>query len=301
MHYARLATSLAFALALPASAANPPFHSTGFEEVITMRVEGNLSIDARGNVVSHEVLTPITAHTREVIDRAVATWRFAPPMVRGEPVGGASSAMRVTLAGRKHNDSYAVSVDNVVFYDRAKDGKQARHAESAEKGGVSMAIVAQTRKVKHPSDFYANGALTMAIRANPDGTVAEVFPTQCSLYFAGGTSVDFARACRQMSAGAAAAIRTWKLRIELNGNVPSPRNLTATVPLRFHAYNRDMVKESALAGNWRMEARTPFQQAPWLANDRFAQRVGASDVDGSQGLLPARPTFQFASVPPGDA
>jgi hypothetical protein len=283
-----LIASLACALALPALAGDQAVPGANIEEVLTMRVDGEIVVDERGNVVSHTVGTPIDAKLRDVIDRSVATWKFVPPTAGGKPAR-MKSGMRVTLAGREVADGTEISIDNVVFFDPNEDAKAA-----AKRDDVVMHITSMTRHVYAPRNFRVNGIVTMAIRANPDGTVAEVFPTQCSLYFAGGDKATFEKACKQMTDSAAKAIRTWRVGIELNGNTPTPENLTAILPLSYKAFgDQTQIRQSGLAGYWRPEARTPYRQAPWTVKDRLAQRVGTSDVTGAESIVPGQSPLQF--------
>lgn len=277
-----LVSTLACTLALPALAGDRPAVATDIENVLTMRVEGTIAVDEAGKVIAHTVDTKIDPRFRDVIDRAVALWKFAPPTVGGKPAR-VKSAMRVTLVGRKVEVGTEVSVDNVMFFDQGPDKKydEAR-AQAAKSGNVFKSIVSMPRMPMYPRDYHVNGSLTLAIRANPDGTIAEVTRTQCSLYFAGGSRAQLARACKKMADIAMPAVRTWKVGIELNGNAPTIENLTATLPMQYvMESDGDRIGKSGEPGNWRMEARTEYVQAPWLRASRLAQRVGTSDVNGS--------------------
>ncbi|KGQ18916.1 TonB family protein [Lysobacter dokdonensis DS-58] len=283
-----LCASLAIVLALPVTAANPTVASKDIEQVLTMRVDGTIAVDETGKVLTSTLDTPVDPRFRDVIERAIATWKFDPPTVDGKPAR-VKSAMRVTLVGREVAAGTEVTIDNVLFF--APGQQNANWADEAKKlGKLSMAVVEMPRKPLYPKGFHVNGIVTMAVRANADGTVADVFPTQCSLYQAGGRPDDFARACKQMQDLAAKAIKTWKIGITLNGDVPTDDNLTATVPLEYKMWgDGKRIGKTGEPGNWRMEARTQYVEAPWLVEKRLAQRVGTSDVSGSELLQPHSP------------
>lgn len=280
-----------------ASAKQPEPANGNIDELLTMRVEGTLAVDENGNVLAHTVDTEIDPRFKALIDKAVAQWKFMPVTVEGKPAR-AKSDMRVTLAARELADGgMSVKIDNVIFYDRAKDRTAANEeavATAASKKAPFLRIARMTRKIEYPRGYHLNGVVTMAIQGNPDdGTVANVTPTQCSLYFAKASPEELARACKLLGDSVARAIRTWKIGVDLNGAVPTADNMTAMMSVEFRMQGDERrIEGSAKAGQWRAEARTPYAPATWLKPDGFTQRVGTSDVEGSE-MLPGRSKLQF--------
>ena len=272
------------------------------EELLTMRVEGTVSIDAQGNVSAHTVDSELPPSLREFLDKAIAQWKFKPPTVDGKPVR-AKSNMRITLAARANTDgSSNVKVDNVLFYERHRDDKgrdifaeranaDAEHA--LWKDRARMSVRSMTRRIEYPRGYNVSGAVTMVVQASPDGTVVDVVPTQCSLFNARATKEQLDTACKTLSTMAAKAIRTWKIDVQLNGTEPTPEALSATIPLVYYRPgDRAQTDYQRSEGRWRAEARTPYKQAPWLKKDGFTQQVGTSDVENGE-MIPSRSTLQF--------
>jgi hypothetical protein len=293
---ARIA-SLACVLALPAIAGTST-PTPQIEDVLTMRVDGTIAVDETGKVIGHTVETQLDPKLRGLVDTAVAQWRFAPPTIAGKPAR-VKSAMRVTLAGRKVDEGTSVTIDNVYFFNGDKshapshlEAQASAVAEAAKNQRATMKIEKMVHPVAYPRDYHVNGVITLAIRANPDGTVAAVFPTQCSLYFAGGPRLLLARACKRMSEVAANTVKTWKMGVQLNGDPPTPENLTGTLAIEYKVdTDAKRVEATGEPGRWRAEARTAYTRAPWLEEDRFAQRVGTSDVSGAE-LVPEQSPLQ---------
>ena len=267
------------------------------EEVLTMRVEGDIAVDATGKVIGYTLGTKLDGKLQSLIDQAVPHWVFFPPMVEGKP-SAAKSHMRITLLGKKIPEGYDVRIENVLFadtdtrdWDVPKEEKKA--ANTAETDGATLSIASATPRVRYPK-YYVNGIVTIMLNIAPDGRVLDATPTQCSLYFAGGSSTQLARACREMEQSAANAIKQWRVAIDTHGKPLEDKPLSATLPLAYKMRGRSAqaVAESSEPGQWRMESRTPYRTPDWLPDRRFAQRVGTSDAVGGE-LVPSDATLQL--------
>src|SRR5918993_3551668 len=247
-----------------------------------------------GKVIGHRVATELEPAMRAMIDKAIGQWTFLPPTIDGK-AARAKSDMRITLAGRKVDAGYEVSIDNVLFYDARREALEAKRAVPAlapdpKAPGVALSIVEMKPKIKYPRNFYVNGRVTIQILANPDGTVAQAHASQCSLYFAKGLEVQLRRACQTMEEDAVAAIRKWKLKVDANGKSPTPADLTGTLPIDYLMQGDGArIAASGEPGQWRVEARTRYRAGEWLRNDRFAQRVGTSDTKPNEWVPAAAP------------
>lgn len=297
MQRTALIAAIACAFALPALAAKPT-PTPEIEDVLTMRVDGTIAVDETGKVIGHTVDTRLDPKLRDLIDSAVAQWRFAPPTANGKPAR-VKSAMRVTLAGRTVDEGTSVSIDNVYFFDAGKaqapshlETQAPTYPETAKRQRATITIEKMVRPITYPGDYHVNAMITLAIRANPDGTVADVFPTQCSLYFAGGPRLVLARACKRISEAAAESVKTWKVGVQLNGDLPTPETLTGTLPIEYRMdTDARRIGATGEPGRWRAESRTAYTRAPWLGEGRFAQRVGTSDVVDAQ-MVPQQSPLQ---------
>jgi hypothetical protein len=290
---------LACAVALPGIAGQPPATTAGpMEEVMTMRVEGSLAVDAIGNVIAHQVDTKLDPKLQGLVEVAIATWSFMPPTVDGKPAT-AKSDMRITLAGRKIGEGYEVKVDNVVFFDRKREEltPAALEEKRAALGITSLNFVQMNPRPKYPG-FHVNGIVMISVLARPDGTVERAFASHCSLYLARGSKADLSRACKAMQDNGVSAVRHWKVSVDLNGNAPTPGNLTGVLPLfyKMRGDGKD-VTISSEPGNWRPEWRDAYREAPWLENDVLKQRVTASDSTQME-MMPATSRLQWRSGAP---
>lgn len=81
------------------------------EAVLTLRVDGELSIDPEGKVADYRIRTKLDPQLERLVRRAVPSWRFKPILVDGKPVI-ASSPMRITLSAEEMDQGYKVVVDN---------------------------------------------------------------------------------------------------------------------------------------------------------------------------------------------
>jgi hypothetical protein len=226
---------LACAVALPGIAGQPPATTAGpMEEVMTMRVEGSLAVDAIGNVIAHQVDTKLDPKLQGLVEVAIATWSFMPPTVDGKPAT-AKSDMRITLAGRKIGEGYEVKVDNVVFFDRKREEltPAALEEKRAALGITSLNFVQMNPRPKYPG-FHVNGIVMISVLARPDGTVERAFASHCSLYLARGSKADLSRACKAMQDNGVSAVRHWKVSVDVERQSRRrPGNLTGVLPLFY--------------------------------------------------------------------
>ena len=289
---------LALAMAAPLHAGDAPKAKVEpIEQLMTMRVEGDIAVDDTGKVMAYHVDTALEPAMRAMIDKAVATWSFLPPTVDGK-AAKAKSDMRITLAGRKVDAGYEVSIDNVVFYDAAQEDLALKRAIPADAPlpkdpPVEMSIVEMKPKIKYPRGFHVNGRVNVQMLINLDGTLAQAQVSQCSLYFAKGLEVQLRRACQTMEDNILAAVRTWKFKVDTHGRTPTPADLTGTLPVDYLMQGDDArIIASGEPGQWRVEARTRYREGEWLRDERFAQRVGTSDAKGNE-WLPTNSRLKF--------
>ncbi len=108
------------------------------EAVLTLRVDGQLSIDAQGNVVEYQIRTKLEPQVEKLVRRAVPGWRFKPIHVDGKPVI-AQSPMRITLSAVEIEQGYKVMVDNVVFRPYTREEWEAEEASRKDRPRISVA------------------------------------------------------------------------------------------------------------------------------------------------------------------
>jgi hypothetical protein len=264
----RLPLLLALAFAAPVVAGDAP-DTQPIESVVTLRVDGNIEIDANGKVMSHQLDTDIPEAIKAIVDKAVATWKFAPPTLGGKPADGARSRMRISLSAKDVEQNgvkgLAMKIDNVTF--------PAAPGAKREPGDASMR---SNNKLKHPG-VPAEAVLTFNLRYDQKGKVVDLAPTQCTVLAIDPTTTP-EKACAEFERTSVMAIKRWRLDVEPGGR---DALATGTLALQFRMMG---TKSREAPGEWRPELRTPYRKAPWEAVD--APRVGASDVDGVGGMIP---------------
>ena len=94
------------------------------ESVLTLRVDGDLTIGPGGKVLAYQTRTTLEPQIEVLVSKTVNGWRFHPVTVDGVPVV-AKSPMRITLAATEANGGYAVRVDNVTFRPNTREDYEA--------------------------------------------------------------------------------------------------------------------------------------------------------------------------------
>jgi TonB family protein len=262
-------------LLLPALAAPAATPAPQSEKVLTMRVDGVLTVAPDGTVRDYRIATPMPTGLQEVLDKAVRGWTFHPVRLNGEPVA-ARNNMRVTLAARESGDGYAVAVDNVTFRPLAPPAP-GETTGPADGDGTVTVTARNLRPGSYPRGLMragVEGAVLLYLKLEPDGRVEDVVAVQSSLYDVRGRERTLDQARKQFERNAIDAARRWSFHVETTGDAtPTASDLTVTVPVWY-----SMATRGDDAGKWRIELRGPRQPVPWLDGVDVAQRFGVSDL-----------------------
>jgi TonB family protein len=251
--------------------------------IMTMRVDGEITIDQAGSVLDYKITTPIKPEMQQLLDKAVRKWTFHPVTVDGKPAI-AKNNMRITLAAREAGSGYAVSVDNVTFRRMSSDSKAGQGKPTAENGAVI--ITAKSMKPGHYPTGLAQagveGAVLLDIRVSPQGNVEDVVAVQSSLYDVRGRPDVLEDARKLLEVSAIAAAKKWKFNVTVTKSNPTAADLTVSVP---HWYVMEKNRRREHLGQWRVELRSEKAIVPWLLDARTAQDIGVSDLD-SDDVMP---------------
>jgi hypothetical protein len=257
-----LLLSMAFALPAVAAGANG---TRSFESVLTLRVDGEVEIDANGGVVSHKLDTALPEEFRASIDKAVARWRFQPPTEDGKPVERVRSRMRIALAAHEAGKDFIMKIENVTFPGPRQDPAATEHPKPPR----------LTYSHVGPHKTMAEALVTYHIKYDAAGRVLDVWPTQCTVLTL-ANALNPKRACQELERHGVAAARQWRL----EATPDAPDHMTGSISLHFATSQN--AQRVDVPGQWRREVRSSFRSAPWLQSD--VPRVGTSDVSGS-GLV----------------
>ena len=281
------------------------------ESVLTLRIDGDLTIDPEGRVMEYRIRTALDPQVRKLVARAVPNWRFQPILLGGRPIA-AKSPMRITLAATQANGGYEVRVDNVVFRPNTEEEYEAEQASqrlAAEKGlaietasagkgdpePAPQPVMITSRKLTPPGyptglmRAGVEGAVLLNLRLNPDGTVAETFVAQSSLLNIKGRAQFLDRVRAMLEKNAAAAARTWRFDVEAaQPSILKPGDLTVRIPVEY-VLSTPGADASPLTGKWRNEFRGPISPAPWLTGEDDQPAVGVSDLNAGEFLAGTSP------------
>lgn len=257
--------------------------------IMTMRVDGEITIAQDGGVLDYRITTPIKPEMQQLLNKAVRKWTFHPVLVDGKSVI-AKNNMRITLAAREAGSGYAVSVDNVTFRRMSSESKAGQDKPSVEK---EAAII--TAKSMKPGGYPTGlmwagveGAVLLDIRVSPQGNVDDIVAVQSSLYNVRGRPDVLEDARKLLEDSAIAAAKRWKFNVTLTKPDVTAADMTVSVPYRYVTRGSTRRED---AGQWRVELRSEKAIVPWLLDTRTAQDIGVSDLD-SDDVMPLASALQ---------
>lgn len=262
------------------------------EAVITMRLDGEISVDPQGRVHDYKIRTDVTPGVRALLDRSIPTWRFEPVLVGGKPVI-ARAPMRVVVAARQNKDGMAIWIENAIFRPNTSEEFAADHALRAAADGFRIHSV-RMNPPGYPKDLLHDGVegiVLLNVLVGPDGRVADVIAEQSSLLNVKGLPARLEPARALLERVSVLNARQWRFRVD----APNPAalgadDLTVRVPVEFRIGTRHDAPE--LSGTWRYEYRGPARTAPWLADDSDTMVVGVSDLTSGE-MLSGTPSLRL--------
>jgi hypothetical protein len=281
------------------------------EALLTMRIDGDVTVDPQGKVSGYHIDTEVQSELKVLLEKAIPTWSFVPVVLDGNPVA-VKSGMRITLAGKSVEGGYRISIDNVSFHEPEREHARAQqpHAGQPDVRRLTpqVTLSVKERKVSPRFPRYAaNGIVVVYVRAGLDGSVEDAIATQSALINAEGEPALLAQARKEMEDNAVAAIREWKLDVDAHGKTPDARDLTGAITVEYvwgaPAPNRPRslfgptVRGSrpteSVSGKWRNELRGPMRKIPWLPDARLAEQIGVSDAGDGIPMVPLASPLQL--------
>ena len=249
--------------------------------VMTMRVDGEIAIDAQGKVLDYRIDTKLEPAVRAQLDKAIPKWSFFPVKIEGKPTA-VKSRMRVTMLAREVAAGYAVSVDNVLFHDdRATTAPPSADGATALASSISSKSRVPPGYPKELMRSGVEGAVLVYILVTPEGKVGDVVAAQSSLFNVRGRTRTLDEALRLLESNTIAAVKKWRFNVPTGHNVSDPNYMTVAVPVNYvmAGNTRDA------PGEWRIEIRSEHKSASWLPSSMLTQEVGISDL-GSGEVMP---------------
>ena len=289
-----LLLALSSVQAAPAAAATPVVG----ESVLTMRVDGELTIGTEGQVLSYKIRSKLDPTLQALLDKVIPHWHLTPVRQGGKPVN-AKTPMRITLAATQIPQGYEVRLDNVVFTPISKEDFAAQDAlnRAIRAGGEAItmgeeppaqAVVYEAKRMRPPGypvglmRARVEGAVLLRLRLNPDGTVADVVASQSSLFDIKGSSDILDKARGLLEKESMRVARSWSFHLDAaHPELLTANDLTVSVPVEFRM-NSPGKRGDDNTAVWRQEFRGPNLPVPWLVGKAGQQLVGVSDLTGSE-------------------
>lgn len=247
--------------------------------VLTVRVDGDIVVNADGSLASYARMTELPATLGAKLDALVKDWRFE---FADFPAGAerAKARMRITLAAEeRRTDNYAVHIDNVTFpHDH---NERTRVGSVRESGDVAIKVI-KLGGVRYPErmqNAQVEAIVLLRLRLDEStGQVLDAVAVQTSLLNVRGEDMLLKNAIKDFEFAVLRGAKQWRFEITaMEGRAPEG-DLTVSVPVMF-AFNG---KEKA--GVWRSEVRGPKREAAWLQSTTFADAGGVSDIADGEVL-----------------
>lgn len=279
------------AMAAPAAWAGRPAPAAQGESVITMRLDGEISVDPQGRVHDYAIRSEVTPGVQQFLDRMIPRWKFEPVLVDGKLVI-ARSPMRIVLAATPSDGNYTIRIDNVLFIPTSEEEYAVEKKIRDAQDGYAITRV-NLRPPSYPSELLhagVGGIVLLYVRVSADGRVEEAFAAQSSLLDVKGRAAHLEPARVVLERSAMAAARHWRFRIDApDPRALSPQQRTVRIPVEY-AIDRPGNRE--LTGTWRHEFRGPNATAPWLQDTRDDMVVGVSDLASGE-MLSGSPSLRL--------
>ena len=279
------------------------------ESVLTMRVNGELTIGTEGQVLSYKIRSKLDPALQVMLDKSIPRWQLTPVRQGGKPVN-AKTPMRITLAATQIPQGYEVRIDNVVFTPISKEDYEAKiaAARAIREGGEaitvgdappSQPVVFDSKRMLSPPRYPVglmragvSGAVLLHLRLNPDGTVADVVASQSSLFDIKGASGILDKARGLLEKESIRAARSWSWHVDAaHPELLTADDLTVCVPVEFRMDSPGKQGDDNTAV-WRQEFRGPNLPVPWLLGKPGEQVVGVSDLNNGEQVSGSSP-FQL--------
>jgi hypothetical protein len=260
-------------LAVPAFAAEPAAGPMALESVLLFPVDGDLDLDAAGNVTDVRFTSPIADDVRAGLDRVVRQWDFEPVLDAGQPVA-ARTKVKFVLAAEPAPVVTQLRLDNMQWREVSVAGRE------PVKRITLLARRDAFRRPKFPPGVWfagVSGRVLVAAHVGADGKVLAAQPVQTALYDVNGRPAVLRDAVDQLETAVMRVARGWRFDVTpAPGITPTVEDMTVYVPVIFRGQGYTESK----TGQWRLLVRTPRREPTWFAPDPSRLGVGVADVAG---------------------
>lgn len=248
-------TLLSFILLLPLVLSSTASRGAEVEPEYALSARGEIVLEADGTVRSYTLDGGLAPQVSDLVSRNVATWRFEPILVDGEPVVARTRMSLSILASPDHEGNYVLRVADAWFGDLKARSAQSppRYPRNAIKAGIGARVL-------------------LVLKLDAEGNVVDAHPYQTSLSQRGSE----ARARRwraQFEKASIDAAMRWKYE---PGEIVGGKTVGTTLMVPFEYTIVQGMKSAELTNHWRAYAPGPITPAPWVD----ASSLASIDTDG---------------------
>ncbi len=284
-------------LSATAATEAPPIE---LEQALTLRVDGDLTIDPNGVPTDYAVKTELPKVLADSLQRQVHAWRFDPIVIDDKPVT-AKTLMHVTLGATGSGEALRVSIEAVTF---------PQQAGSVLDNMQTMALIQDKMNAPvYPESELQAGVearVAVQVQVGPDGKVQQAAIAQTGLLHTKGMRSLVLKTMGDFETASLKSVKDWRFQISTNPDVlarlqaSDPRAyakaMTATIPIEFSTAKTPPFQRKG----WRQETRTVKRAAPWLQPDSNAQIVGVNDVVSGEIAMASTP-FRLTTAVVGNS
>jgi len=207
------------------------------DEVMTMRVPGEITVDPLGQVLSYRIPIKLPDSVRARLDQAIPGWSFL-PVVPPEGKTELHTAMLLTVAATKAADGYRIRLEGASF---------------ALGEGHPVHWIATRTFVRSPY-IGTNSIVRVAVRVDETGRAVDAAAIDCALHNAGGDAEEKSLMCERLekiSVDALRLARYSRTDMALPGAGEVRVEFTPAGPI------------DERLGKWRIESRTVEHDIAW--------------------------------------
>ncbi len=257
----------------------------------SMLISGTIVIAPDGSVRSHVVDRPekLPPAIQDVVGKAIASWKFDPIMVDGQPVLAQTTMNLRLVVDPVDRGSYAIRIGGVSF-----SGGDPRADPQSD------ATANRRYMPTYPSDAmraYAGGTVYLLLRLGREGQVLDAAAEQVNLTV-WDSPEKMAKLREKFANAALVAVKRWTfIPPNIGPSVDEPfwyARMPVTFNVRWYGHTAPEADEY---GHWEPYVRGPRQSVPW----HDLPQLAADAVDTTPGgrVLALGKGPKLTNRPPG--
>ncbi|MGO4221295.1 protein tonB [Lysobacter sp. TAF61] len=220
--------------------------------VVTMLVTGTVDIERDGSVSGHAVdkVDALPESVVQLVDAAVATWRFDPVMAAGQAVAARNHFSLRVVGNQGDNGDFSLKIAGVSFGKGDDEGIPTRRGR-----------LAPPRYPQGLAQGGIGGTVYLIVRIGRDGSVEDVIARQVNLRVAARPK-EMERFRKEFADVCVTKARQWKFDPPKKGEDVAASSWSVRIPVDFYAPDRPQ----PAYGHWEAYVPGPRVAVPWRDN-----------------------------------